>query len=122
MGTTIAGNQHIGDNYQQFQYIWAPGLGGDNAVVERYDEDRIFVYQFNPLYDQRDDGVLAIEFYYYYRKPTSEKFYKYCYTPEDYYIYPFFYRQQKRYVRIHAHTVCSRIERLTVAVSRGISR
>ena len=89
MGTTIAGNQHIGDNYQQFQYIWAPGLGGDNAVVERYDEDRVFVYQFNPLYDQRDDGVLAIEFYYYYRKPTSEKFYKYCYTPEDYYIYPF---------------------------------
>ena len=70
MGTTIAGNQHIGSNYAQYQYLWKPGSGGDYGTVELYEEDRIFVYQFNPLYDQRDDGVLAVEFYYYYRKPT----------------------------------------------------
>lgn len=89
MGTTIAGNQHIGSNYAQYQYLWKPGSGGDYGTVELYEEDRIFVYQFNPLYDQRDDGVLAVEFYYYYRKPTSEKFYEYCYYAEDFYIYPF---------------------------------
>ena len=89
MGTTIAGNQHIGSNYAQYQYLWKPGSGGDYGTVELYEEDRIFVYQFNPLYDQRDDGVLAVEFYYYYRKPTSEKFYEYCYHAEDFYIYPF---------------------------------
>ena len=89
MGTTIAGNQHIGSNYAQYQYLWKPGSGGDYGTVELYEEDRIFVYQFNPLYDQRDDGVLAVEFYYYYRKPTSEKFYEYCYHTEDFYIYPF---------------------------------
>ena len=89
MGTTIAGNQHIGTNYKKMQYIWAPGLGGDNAEVELYEEDRIFVYQFNPTYDQRDDGVLAVEFYYYYRKPTSQEFWTYCYDPDYYYIYPF---------------------------------
>ena len=89
MGTTIAGNQHIGTNYKKMQYIWAPGLSGDNAEVELYEEDRIFVYQFNPTYDQRDDGVLAVEFYYYYRKPTSQEFWTYCYDPDYYYIYPF---------------------------------
>ena len=89
MGTTIAGNQHIGSNYAQYQYLWKPGSGGDYGTVELYEEERIFVYQFNPLYDQRDDGVLAVEFYYYYRKPTSEKFYEYCYHAEDFYIYPF---------------------------------
>ena len=89
MGTTIAGNQHIGSNYAQYQYLWKPGSGGDYGTVELYEEDRIFVYQFNPLYDQRDDGILAVEFYYYYRKPTSEKFYEYCYHAEDFYIYPF---------------------------------
>ncbi|MGN0737086.1 hypothetical protein [Treponema porcinum] len=89
MGTTIAGNQHIGSNYAQYQYLWKPGSGGDYGTVELYEEDRIFVYQFNPIYDQRDDGVLAVEFYYYYRKPTSEKFYEYCYHAEDFYIYPF---------------------------------
>lgn len=89
MGTTIAGNQHIGSNYAQYQYLWKPGSPGDYGTVELYEEDRIFIYQFNPTYDQRDDGVLAIEFYYYYRKPTSEKFYEYCYYPDDYYIYPF---------------------------------
>lgn len=89
MGTTIAGNQHIGSNYAQYQYLWKPGSGGDYGTVELYEEDRIFVYQFNPIYDQRDDGVLAVEFYYYYRKPTSEKFYEYCYYAEDFYIYPF---------------------------------
>ena len=89
MGTTIAGNQHIGTNYKKMQYIWAPGLGGDNAEVELYEEDRIFVYQFNPSYDQRDDGVLAIEFYYYYRKPTTNEFWTYCYDADYYYIFPF---------------------------------
>lgn len=89
MGTTIAGNQHIGTNYKKMQYIWAPGLGGDNAEVELYEEDRIFVYQFNPIYDQRDDGILAVEFYYYYRKPTTSEFWTYCYSASDYYIYPF---------------------------------
>ena len=89
MGTTIAGNQHIGTNYKKLQYIWAPGLGGDNAEVELYEEDRIFVYQFNPSYDQRDDGVLAIEFYYYYRKPTTNEFWTYCYDADYYYIFPF---------------------------------
>ena len=89
MGTTIAGNQHIGSNYAQYQYLWKPGSGGDYGTVELYEEDRIFVYQFNPIYDQRDDGVLSVEFYYYYRKPTSEKFYEYCYYAEDFYIYPF---------------------------------
>ena len=89
MGTTIAGNQHIGSNYKKSQYLWAPGLGSKNAEVELYEEDRIFVYQFNPLYDQRDDGVLAVEFYYYYRKPTTSDFWTYCYDPDNYYIYPF---------------------------------
>lgn len=89
MGTTIAGNQHIGSNYAQYQYLWKPGSSGDYGTVELYEENRIFVYQFNPIYDQRDDGVLAVEFYYYYRKPTSEKFYEYCYYAEDFYIYPF---------------------------------
>ena len=89
MGTTIAGNQHIGTNYKKMQYIWAPGLGGDNAEVELYEEDRIFVYQFNPTHDQRDDGVLAIEFYYYYRKPTTNEFWTYCYDADYYYIFPF---------------------------------
>lgn len=89
MGTTIAGNQHIGSNYAQYQYLWKPGSSGDYGTVELYEENRIFVYQFNPLYDQRDDGVLAVEFYYYYRKPTSEKFYEYCYYADDFYIYPF---------------------------------
>ena len=89
MGTTIAGNQHIGTNYKMMQYIWAPGLGGDNAEVELYEEDRIFVYQFNPTHDQRDDGVLAIEFYYYYRKPTTNEFWTYCYDADYYYIFPF---------------------------------
>ena len=89
MGTTIAGNQHIGSNYKKKQYIWKQGLGGINAEVELYEQDRIFVYQFNPPYDQRDDGVLAIEFYYYYRKPTTNEFWTYCYDPNSYYIYPF---------------------------------
>ena len=89
MGTTIAGNQHIGTNYKKMQYVWAPGLGGDNLEVERYEEDYIFVYQFNPLHDQRDDGVLAVEFYYYYRKPTTQAFWDYCYDPDYYYIFPF---------------------------------
>lgn len=89
MGTTIAGNQHIGTNYLKNQYIWAPGLGGKIADVELYEEDRIFVYQFNPPYDQRDDGVLAIEFYYYYRKPTTSDFWNYCYDPDYFYIFPF---------------------------------
>lgn len=89
MGTTIAGNQHIGSNYKKMQYIWTPGLGGKNAEVELYEEDRIFVYQFNPTYDQRDDGVLAIEFYYYYRKPTTQDFWDYCYDPDYFYIFPF---------------------------------
>ena len=89
MGTTIAGNQHIGTNYKKMQYIWAPGIGGDNAEVELYEEDRIFVYQFNPIYDQRDDGTLAVEFYYYYRKPTTQEFWDYCYDPDYYYFVPF---------------------------------
>ena len=89
MGTTIAGNQHIGSNYLKNHYIWAPGLGGTNANVELYEEDYIFVYQFNPLYDQRDDGVYAIEFYYYYRKPTTQAFWDYVYDPDYFYIYPF---------------------------------
>ena len=89
MGTTIAGNQHIGSNYKKKQYIWKQGLGGINAEVELYEQDRIFVYQFNPPYDQRDDGVLAGEFYYYYRKPTTNEFWTYCYDPNSYYIYPF---------------------------------
>ena len=89
MGTTIAGNQHIGTNYKKTQYIWAPGLGGTNAEVELYEEDYIFVYQFNPLNDQRDDGVLAVEFYYYYRKPTTSEFWNYVYDPDYFYIYPF---------------------------------
>ena len=89
MGTTIAGNQHIGTNYKKRQYIWAQGLGGKNAEVELYEEDYIFVYQFNPLHDQRDDGELAIEFYYYYRKPTTQDFWDYCYDPNYYYIFPF---------------------------------
>ena len=89
MGTTIAGNQHIGTNYKKMQYVWAPGLGGDNLEVERYEEDYIFVYQFNPLHDQRDDGILAVEFYYYYRKPTTQAFWDYCYDPDYYYIFPF---------------------------------
>ena len=41
MGTTIAGNQHIGTNYLKNQYIWAPGLGGKTADVELYEEDII---------------------------------------------------------------------------------
>lgn len=89
MGTTIAGNQHIGSNYKKMQYIWKQGLGGTNAEVEMYEEDRIFVYQFNPPYDQRDDGILAVEFYYYYRKPTTNEFWTYCYDPDYFYIYPF---------------------------------
>lgn len=89
MGTTIAGNQHIGTNTKKMQYVWALGLGGDNLEVELYEEDRIFVYQFNPTYDQRDDGVLAVEFYYYYRKPTTQAFWDYCYDPDYFYIYPF---------------------------------
>lgn len=89
MGTTIAGNQHIGSNYKKMQYIWKQRLGGTNAEVEVYEEDRIFVYQFNPPYDQRDDGVLAVEFYYYYRKPTTQAFWDYCYDPDYFYIYPF---------------------------------
>ena len=89
MGTTIAGNQHIGTNYKKLQYIWASGIGGTNAEVELYEEDRIFVYQFYPTYDQRDDGVLAVEFYYYYRKPTTQEFWDYCYDADYYYIYPF---------------------------------
>ncbi len=89
MGTTIAGNQHIGSNYLKNQYIWAPGLGGTVADVELYEEEYIFVYQFNPLHDQRDDGVYAIEFYYYYRKPTTSEFWNYVYDPDYFYIYPF---------------------------------
>ena len=89
MGTTIAGNQHIGTNYLKNQYIWAPGLGGKNADVELYEEEYIFVYEFCPLYDQRDDGELAIEFYYYYRKPTTQDFWNYCYDPDYFYILPF---------------------------------
>lgn len=89
MGTTIAGNQHIGSNYTKSHYLWAPGHGGKTGEVELYEEDRIFVYQFNPLYDQRDDGVLAVEFYYYYRKPTTSDFWTYCYDPDNYYIFPF---------------------------------
>ena len=89
MGTTIAGNQHIGSNYKKFQYVWAPGLSGDYLEVEQYAEDYIFVYQFNPLHDQRDDGVLAVEFYYYYRKPTTQAFWDYCYDPDYYYFVPF---------------------------------
>ena len=89
MGTTIAGNQHIGSNYKKKQYIWKQGLGGINAEVELYEQDSIFVYQFNPPYDQRDDGVLAVEFYYYYCKPTTNEFWTYCYDPNSYYIYPF---------------------------------
>ena len=89
MGTTIAGNQHIGSNYKKKQYIWKQGLGGINAEVELYEQDRIFVYQFNPPYDQRDDGVLAVEFYYYYRTPTTNELWTYCYDPNSYYIYPF---------------------------------
>ena len=89
MGTTIAGNQHIGTNYLKSNYIWAPGLGGKTADVELYEEDYIFVYEFFPLYDQRDDGEYAIEFYYYYRKPTTQDFWNYCYDPDYYYILPF---------------------------------
>ena len=47
MGTTIAGNQHIGSNYLKEHYIWAgPSLGGIIANVEMYEEDYIFVYQY----------------------------------------------------------------------------
>ena len=89
MGTTIAGNQHIGTNYLKSNYIWKQGLGGKTADVELYEEDYIFVYEFFPLYDQRDDGELAIEFYYYYRKPTTSDFWNYCYDPDYFYILPF---------------------------------
>lgn len=89
MGTTIAGNQHIGTNYLKNNYIWKQGLGGKTADVELYEEDYIFVYEFFPPYDQRDDGELAIEFYYYYRKPTTSDFWNYCYDPDYFYILPF---------------------------------
>ena len=89
MGTTIAGNQHIGTNYLKSNYIWKQGLGGKTADVELYEEDYIFVYEFFPPYDQRDDGELAIEFYYYYRKPTTSDFWNYCYDPDYFYILPF---------------------------------
>lgn len=89
MGTTIAGNQHIGTNYLKNNYIWKQGLGGKVADVELYEEDYIFVYEFFPPYDQRDDGELAIEFYYYYRKPTTSDFWNYCYDPDYFYILPF---------------------------------
>ena len=100
MGTTIAGNQHIGSNYLKEHYIWAgPSLGGIIANVEMYEEDYIFVYQYNPTYDQRDDGEYAIEFYYYYRKPTSQEFWNYLYDPDSFYIYPFvaWYNDEARY-------------------------
>lgn len=89
MGTTIAGNQHAGTVFKEMQYVWAPGIGGDNQVVELFEEDGFFVYQFNPLYDQRDDGILAVEFYYYYHKPDTQAFWTYVYDPDRYYIVPF---------------------------------
>lgn len=89
MGTTIAGNQHAGTVYKELQYVWAYGIGGDNKEVELYEEEGFFVYQFNPLYDQRDDGVLAVEFYYYYHKPDTQDFWTYVYDPDRYYIVPF---------------------------------
>ena len=100
MGTTIAGNQHIGSNYLKEHYIWTgPSQGGIIANVEMYEEDYIFVYQYNPTYDQRDDGDYAIEFYYYYRKPTSQEFWNYLYDPDSFYIYPFvaWYNDEARY-------------------------
>ncbi|MBR1638859.1 MAG: hypothetical protein IJ688_05690 [Treponema sp.] len=102
MGTTIAGNQHIGSNYLKEQYIWTPETGGYTSMVEVYEEDRIFVYQFNPAYDMRDDGVYAIEFYYYYRKPTSQLFWTYFYDPKNFYFYPFVacYNDETRYGKI----------------------
>ena len=89
MGTTIAGNQHAGTVFKEMQYVWAPGIGGDNQVVELFEEDGFYVYQFNPLYDQRDDGILAVEFYYYYHKPDTQAFWTYVYDPDRYYIVPF---------------------------------
>jgi len=88
MGTTIAGNQHIGSNTLKEHFV-PLGRGGIFVNCELYEQDRIFVYQFNPTYDQRDDGVLAIEFYYYYRRPTTDAFWNYFYNAQDYYIYPF---------------------------------
>ena len=89
MGTTIAGNQHAGSVYKEMQYVWAPGIGSDNQVVELFEEDGFFVYQFNPVYDQREDGILAVEFYYYYHKPDTQAFWTYVYDPDLYYIVPF---------------------------------
>lgn len=64
MGTTVAGNQHVGTVYKELQYVWAYGIGSDYKEVELYEEEGFFVYQFNPLYNQRDEGILAVEFYY----------------------------------------------------------
>ncbi len=89
MGWTIAGNTHEGTVYKKVQYVWASGLGGANKEVELFEEDGFFVYQFNPQYAQRDDGILAVEFYYYYHKPDSQAFWDYVYYAENYYIVPF---------------------------------
>lgn len=89
MGTTVAGNRHAGTVYIERQYVWAQGLGGDYQEVELFEEDGFYAYQFNPLYDQRDDGVWAVEFYFYYHKPDTQAFWTYVYDPDRYYIVPF---------------------------------
>jgi len=87
MGTTIAGNNHVGTNWLSTRRI-KTGNSYTTSNVELYEYEGFFVYQFNPLYDMKDDGDFAIEFYFYFKRPESSIFWNYIYKAKDFYIYP----------------------------------
>lgn len=87
MAKVTVGNTHIGTNYLTSQYIMQ-GRTFIKADIEVIETDGMLVYEYSPPHDQKDDGKYTIEFYYYYRKPTSDIFYSNFYKPSDFYIVP----------------------------------
>lgn len=88
MGTTVVGYDKIGKEYLTDQPV-PSGRMILNVPMELYKKnDGIVVYEFNIPYDQVDDGDLAIEFYYYFKKPQTPEFWSNFYKASDFYIFP----------------------------------
>lgn len=87
MAKVTVGNTHIGTNYLTSQYIMQ-GRTFIKADIEVIEADGMLVYEYRPPHDQKEDGKYEIEFYYYYRKPTSDIFYSNFNRPSDFYIVP----------------------------------
>lgn len=88
MATVVVGNKNVGPEYLTEQYIFA-GRYMYQTRVELYKKNGVVGYLLEIPYDQLDDGKYEIEFYFYYRKPTSSEFWNNFYSKNDFYIFPF---------------------------------